>query len=277
MPTHLYLWDVCVHYGKLESESLNLSFFCYRWNIWIRSLVNEIPINQYLHYLIPSLSLSLSLSNIQSNQFSGANGALREQRAVGTAARYAVEEGWSSFHLIDHSFFCDYSFSYVVRAISFDWWRSFKSCGWNILVCYPEISLNLLERIFPEVYKSKKTHYAFLFPVSRRIGVNHDIFLFQVTRGFAQRLKGKQGRFRGNLSGKRVDFSGRTVCFFLFFFWFSFFYKKICRGMPLRGLYCLFVLWTRYGLCGNRYPDMLIPADPKLSLSNQTLNVSRWA
>lgn len=31
------------------------------------------------------------------------------------------------------------------------------------------------------------------------------------TRGLAQRLKGKQGRFRGNLSGKRVDFSGRTV------------------------------------------------------------------
>uniref|UniRef100_V5GVE1 DNA-directed RNA polymerase subunit n=1 Tax=Ixodes ricinus TaxID=34613 RepID=V5GVE1_IXORI len=31
------------------------------------------------------------------------------------------------------------------------------------------------------------------------------------TRGFVQRLKGKHGRFRGNLSGKRVDFSGRTV------------------------------------------------------------------
>ncbi|KAL3091836.1 hypothetical protein niasHS_004661 [Heterodera schachtii] len=30
-------------------------------------------------------------------------------------------------------------------------------------------------------------------------------------RSFAQRLKGKEGRFRGNLSGKRVDFSGRTV------------------------------------------------------------------
>lgn len=26
-----------------------------------------------------------------------------------------------------------------------------------------------------------------------------------------QRLKGKQGRFRGNLSGKRVDFTARTV------------------------------------------------------------------
>jgi DNA-directed RNA polymerase III subunit RPC1 len=30
-------------------------------------------------------------------------------------------------------------------------------------------------------------------------------------RGLNQRLKGKTGRFRGNLSGKRVDFSGRTV------------------------------------------------------------------
>jgi len=31
------------------------------------------------------------------------------------------------------------------------------------------------------------------------------------SKGLVQRLKGKQGRFRGNLSGKRVDFSGRTV------------------------------------------------------------------
>lgn len=31
------------------------------------------------------------------------------------------------------------------------------------------------------------------------------------SRSLAQRLKGKQGRFRGNLSGKRVDFSARTV------------------------------------------------------------------
>ncbi|EZG50618.1 DNA-directed RNA polymerase [Gregarina niphandrodes] len=33
----------------------------------------------------------------------------------------------------------------------------------------------------------------------------------KVGRGVAQRLKGKEGRFRCNLSGKRVDFSGRTV------------------------------------------------------------------
>ncbi|XP_020113844.1 DNA-directed RNA polymerase III subunit 1 isoform X2 [Ananas comosus] len=30
-------------------------------------------------------------------------------------------------------------------------------------------------------------------------------------RGLIQRLKGKQGRFRGNLSGKRVEYTGRTV------------------------------------------------------------------
>lgn len=29
--------------------------------------------------------------------------------------------------------------------------------------------------------------------------------------GFVQRLNGKQGRFRGNLSGKRVEYTGRTV------------------------------------------------------------------
>ncbi|TPX69397.1 DNA-directed RNA polymerase [Spizellomyces sp. 'palustris'] len=33
----------------------------------------------------------------------------------------------------------------------------------------------------------------------------------RIKKGFCQRLKGKHGRFRGNLSGKRVDFSGRTV------------------------------------------------------------------
>jgi len=34
---------------------------------------------------------------------------------------------------------------------------------------------------------------------------------FKPIRGLVQRIKGKQGRFRGNLSGKRVDFSARTV------------------------------------------------------------------
>lgn len=33
----------------------------------------------------------------------------------------------------------------------------------------------------------------------------------KASHGLVQRLKGKQGRFRGNLSGKRVDFSSRTV------------------------------------------------------------------
>lgn len=42
-------------------------------------------------------------------------------------------------------------------------------------------------------------------------GLARDSAYGKPLRGFCQRLKGKQGRFRGNLSGKRVDFSGRTV------------------------------------------------------------------
>lgn len=42
-------------------------------------------------------------------------------------------------------------------------------------------------------------------------GLGRDSSYGRPLRGFNQRLKGKQGRFRGNLSGKRVDFSGRTV------------------------------------------------------------------
>ncbi|KAF2155004.1 beta and beta-prime subunits of DNA dependent RNA-polymerase [Myriangium duriaei CBS 260.36] len=42
-------------------------------------------------------------------------------------------------------------------------------------------------------------------------GLGRDSSYGKPLRGFNQRLKGKQGRFRGNLSGKRVDFSGRTV------------------------------------------------------------------
>jgi len=33
----------------------------------------------------------------------------------------------------------------------------------------------------------------------------------KIARGCVQRLKGKHGRFRGNLSGKRVDFTARSV------------------------------------------------------------------
>lgn len=50
------------------------------------------------------------------------------------------------------------------------------------------------------------------FMINSEISVPIDISMSRKsTRGFVQRLKGKQGRFRGNLSGKRVDFSGRTV------------------------------------------------------------------
>ena len=39
----------------------------------------------------------------------------------------------------------------------------------------------------------------------------HLLTALKPLRALTQRLKGKPGRFRGNLSGKRVNFSGRTV------------------------------------------------------------------
>jgi DNA-directed RNA polymerase III subunit RPC1 len=42
-------------------------------------------------------------------------------------------------------------------------------------------------------------------------GIPRQLMGTKMLRGLCQRLKGKQGRFRGNLSGKRVDFSARTV------------------------------------------------------------------
>lgn len=50
-----------------------------------------------------------------------------------------------------------------------------------------------------------------LYINSEMSGIPLHFQLSKPTKGLVQRLKGKQGRFRGNLSGKRVDFSSRTV------------------------------------------------------------------
>ena len=56
-----------------------------------------------------------------------------------------------------------------------------------------------------------------LYALQIAVYINGDVpglnkaMLGNLFAGFVSRLKGKQGRFRGNLSGKRVDFSGRTV------------------------------------------------------------------
>ena len=42
-------------------------------------------------------------------------------------------------------------------------------------------------------------------------GIDKNIVQNKQIRSLCTRLKGKKGRFRGNLSGKRVDFTGRTV------------------------------------------------------------------
>lgn len=50
-----------------------------------------------------------------------------------------------------------------------------------------------------------------LYINSETSGIPFNMRPKKATRGLVQRLKGKHGRFRGNLSGKRVDFSSRSV------------------------------------------------------------------
>lgn len=64
--------------------------------------------------------------------------------------------------------------------------------------------------IIQEDWDYLQLHVALFFN-SEISGVPLNMMPNKSTRGIVQRLKGKQGRFRGNLSGKRVDFSARTV------------------------------------------------------------------
>jgi DNA-directed RNA polymerase III subunit RPC1 len=64
--------------------------------------------------------------------------------------------------------------------------------------------------IIQEDWDYLQLHVALYFN-SEVSGVPLNMMPNKATRGIVQRLKGKQGRFRGNLSGKRVDFSARTV------------------------------------------------------------------
>lgn len=58
---------------------------------------------------------------------------------------------------------------------------------------------NLLQNIYTQYISSETS------------GLPKELVGKNSTKGIVQRLKGKTGRFRGNLSGKRVEFSARTV------------------------------------------------------------------
>jgi DNA-directed RNA polymerase III subunit RPC1 len=60
-----------------------------------------------------------------------------------------------------------------------------------------------------DYYEKLQDHIA-MYINSHAPGLNKSEY-GKAIRSFCSRLKGKQGRFRGNLSGKRVNYSGRTV------------------------------------------------------------------
>ncbi|KAF2665315.1 DNA-directed RNA polymerase III [Microthyrium microscopicum] len=71
------------------------------------------------------------------------------------------------------------------------------------------IRLNEHLNIQMDYYEKLQDHIA-MYINSHAPGLNKSEY-GKAIRSFCSRLKGKQGRFRGNLSGKRVNFSGRTV------------------------------------------------------------------
>ena len=94
------------------------------------------------------------------------------------------------------------------------------SAVWGFLnVCSVNIVIVILVDIYAEIliFLYIQEDWAFLqlqvalLYNSETSGIPLNMQPKKAMRGFSQRLKGKQGRFRGNLSGKRVDFSGRTV------------------------------------------------------------------
>ena len=63
--------------------------------------------------------------------------------------------------------------------------------------------------LWMDLYEKLQDHVA-MYINSHAPGLRKEEY-GKAIRSFCTRLKGKQGRFRGNLSGKRVNYSGRTV------------------------------------------------------------------
>ena len=61
-----------------------------------------------------------------------------------------------------------------------------------------------------EELNTLQSYHAFYIN-SKSKAINKNIIKNKQIRSLCTRLEGKKGRFRGNLSGKRVDFTGRTV------------------------------------------------------------------
>jgi DNA-directed RNA polymerase III subunit RPC1 len=64
-------------------------------------------------------------------------------------------------------------------------------------------------KLIEDWYLLQCTHTQYIN--SEASGLPKNLLGNKPVRAICQRLKGKHGRFRGNLSGKRVDFTGRTV------------------------------------------------------------------
>lgn len=107
---------------------------------------------------------------------------------------------WSEFYFL------------LVTAAFKQWLHSFLL--WFLLVHFVLFLISVWNthvHYFVQIHWEMLQVYVAQYINSEVRGVPANVTPSKPTRGFVQRIKGKQGRFRGNLSGKRVEFTGRTV------------------------------------------------------------------
>ncbi|GAB4843614.1 DNA-directed RNA polymerase III subunit 1 [Ancistrocladus abbreviatus] len=78
-------------------------------------------------------------------------------------------------------------------------------------VGYFGVILDILKCICKNAWDVLQFEVALYINSEARLPVLPGVVIKKQLSGFVQCLKGKQGRFRGNLSGKRVEYTGRTV------------------------------------------------------------------
>lgn len=149
------------------------------------------------------------------------NEVIRRHRAINGAKMQFVAEDWDYLQLqvllpfLPLRTFCMFR---IFVAICVFRWQSFLLSGYHqldllALLTKPSFSGSVLRQFSSAVvlWAIASFFQCALYINSELSGIPSTMQVKRFYRSFTQRLKGKQGRFRGNLSGKRVDFSGRTV------------------------------------------------------------------
>jgi len=95
----------------------------------------------------------------------------------------------------------------IEENVLYEYYFSSLSSHLFTTICYDTI---LMLKIFVQIGWDELQAVVTLY-INSDVRIPLDMQVGRPLSGFVQRLTGKQGRFRQNLAGKRVEFTGRTV------------------------------------------------------------------